>query len=92
MATISTDKGSDIPPMPPTVDLPRKCDGKKELLGWGFLVSRISMYRYSQVSLIVLVGLAKLATLFAQETYIQRPGISPNTGLKFNTTIAQRHG
>ena len=33
VATISIDKGSDIAPMPPTVDSPRKCDGYRDFLG-----------------------------------------------------------
>ena len=34
VAMISSDKGNDIPPAPPPVDLCRKCDGWKESLGW----------------------------------------------------------
>ena len=48
VATISIDKGSDIAPMPPTVDSPRKCDGYRDFLGWvfSFTISMNSLVSY----------------------------------------------
>ena len=83
MAMISTDKGSDIPPMPPTVDLLGRDDDKRELLGWclvsGFLCTLwFPIVSYISYKLNVLVCLAKLALYdpYSPDLVISRPSIT----------------
>ena len=47
--SLASDKGSDIPPMPPTVDLRKKCLGKEGIarMVFGFLTSLYSLVFHS---------------------------------------------
>ena len=69
MATIPSDKGSDIAPTPPPVDSCKKWTRRKELLGWCF-GSRISLYSLGFISnFIISLKLLSQCILVALENW-----------------------